>query len=579
MSQDSWKVIIKSNTYKKILLHCTRFANNSIPKSQWKEVYGFLTGKIEHDNVICNDAVPMTHGGAIEVEFSERNYIEAAELNEKLLDKDEFIVGWYHSHPGLNIFLSSTDIRNHIGYQATNPKAIALVFDHTSLRGGFLGFKIFLLDNPHDENTGYHIVDWIIPDLDEKVFAESIFELSQRMSAGKPGIEEYGEFQGAELPKKAPQQEIDDSKKSEESVELIVAEEPEECPTAQKNLIKSLDLEKNKQYQEAIDYAMDAGKEFEENNLVGRASDAYLQVGRYLYSLWETTQERRYQIFSHMREVEEEDINSFEKLARSLNRVSKEKKSEDIGLILEIKNINGEMVKVQDEKIQIANILMEAAQICELRLENPSNDLSTKSKSELCLKAASLLSTAIIFARNVKKQKGLARQIFNFNDLSYDINRFLIKNQDLHARMAENQKNFGNAKRIYKGASLIATHAAESLEGDEIKSNLVGLANYYLGRMCLSIGEEMKFEKKFLCKSAPYYKKAENFFVRAKDSFPDHAVSDIHNANIFLEEVKSLYQVAKEDCQSKNLEIEDLPEKLKVKTKILQEIPSPMFYP
>ncbi|TFF88640.1 MAG: hypothetical protein EU549_02625, partial [Promethearchaeota archaeon] len=276
--EPDWKVILKSNAYKKILLHCTRFANYNIQKSQWKEVYGFLTGNFDGDNVVCSDAVPMTHGGAVEVEFDEQNYIEAAMLNEGLAKKNEFIIGWYHSHPGLNLFLSTTDIRNHIGYQGTNPKAIALVFDHTKLRGGFLGFKIFRLDNPTSENTGYHTIKWVIPDLDEKTFAESLFELSHRITAGQPSIEEYREVESGIS--------IEQPVKNQEKIEITEKREAypisstNECPNAQKNLKKSLKLEEKREFIQAIELGMKAGKEFEKKGFIGRSSDAFLQVGR-----------------------------------------------------------------------------------------------------------------------------------------------------------------------------------------------------------------------------------------------------------------------------------------------------------
>ena len=575
--EPKWKVILKSNTYKKILLHCTRFANYNISKSKWKEVYGFLTGVLDGENVVCNDAVPMTHGGAIEVEFNEQNYIEAAILNEKLAEKNEFILGWYHSHPGLNIFLSTTDIRNHIGYQGTNPKAIALVFDHTKLRGGDLGFKIFILDNPTTENTGYHTVDWVIPDLDEKVFAESLFELSQRMTAGQPGINEYGEMDELRTQPAITSDQNNDT--IQDSVELIVVQDPEECPAAQNKLKESLEFEKKRDFIKAIESGISAGKEFEKNNLIGRSSDAYLQVGRYLYELWELIQNRRYQVFSHQRSVNDEDIEYFEKLARALNLVAKEKKSEEVGLILEIKDKNGQMVQVQDEKIQIANILMESAQICENRLTEVSKTLDFNKQSELCLKAAALLSTAVIFARNVKKQKDLANQIFNYNKLTFDINYFLIKNQEISAKNSENQNDYSNAAELYKGASMIAKDAIESLSGDDIIKNLIGLANFYLGRMCLVLGDDKKYKIKNSCEAAPYYKKAENFFIKSKDAFPDFSINEINNANIFLEEALSQYEITKNDCISKNHEIEKLPEKMKIKTKIIQNMPNPLFYP
>ncbi|MHA1269781.1 MAG: hypothetical protein ACTSPY_08365 [Candidatus Helarchaeota archaeon] len=574
--EKKWKVILKSNAYKKILLHCTRFANYSIPKKEWKEVYGFLTGKFDGEDVVCYDAVPMTHGGAIEVEFNEQNYIEAAILNEKLVEKNQFIVGWYHSHPGLNIFLSSTDIRNHIGYQGTNPKAIALVFDHTKLKGGFLGFKIFVLDNPTSENTGYHTIDWVIPDLDEKIFAESLFELSHRIAAGRPGIEEYGEAINVEP---TPSSKLETKKPLDEEINLVIVPDQEEFPKAQEKLERSLDFERKKDYIQAIVYGIEAGKEFEKNNLIGRSSDAYLQVGRYLYELWELIQTRRYQIFLHQKPVSDEDIEYFEKLARALHLVSKEKKSEDVGLTLEIKDLMGNMVRVQDEKIQIGNILMEAAQICEIKLNSMFKSTNLKKQSELCLKIATFLSTAIIFARNVRKQHDLSSQIFDFNKLSYEINYYLIKNQEINAKILENENDYLTAAQLYKGASIIAKDAAESSNEDDITRNLIGLANYYLGRMCLTLGNNEKYNVKNLCGAAPYYEKAHEFFVKSKDVFADFAINEINNANLFLEEASSQFEIAKEECNKKNIKLKKLPDKLKVKTKIIQETPQPLFYP
>ncbi|MHA1230045.1 MAG: hypothetical protein ACTSRP_10570 [Candidatus Helarchaeota archaeon] len=579
--KSNWKVILKSNAFKKIILHCTRFANYNIPRSEWKEVYGFLAGRFEGEDVVCNDAIPMTHGGAVDVEFTEKNYIEAANLNEKLAEKNEFIVGWYHSHPGLNIFLSTTDIRNHIGYQCMNPKAVALVFDHTQLRGGSLGFKIFNLDDPNTETTGYHEVDWVIPDIDEKIFAESLFELSHRIAAGRPGIEEYGEISNIEM--EISQQQTSQEQKAQtivqRPIELVEPKSQKEYQKAMKNLEKSFEMEKKQDYIEAIRFGMAAGREFEKNNMIGLASDAYLQVGRYLYELWEHIQKRRYQIFLHQKKVSDEDIQYFEKLARALYLVAKEKKAADVGLILEIKDQSGNMVKVQDEEIQIGNILMEAAQLCEIKLNEIIKGDNYKSQSELCLKAASFLSTAIIFARNVKKQKELANQIFNYEKLSFEINYFLIKNQEIHARLSESNKDFKTAAQIYKGASIIAKDAAESLKEEWIIRNFIGLANFYLGRMCTALGDHEKFIVGNLCNSAPYYKKAKEFFIKAKDAYPEFSINEINEAKLFLEEAESQFELAKKDCLDKGIEITKIPENLKVKTKILKDTPEPIFYP
>ncbi|MHA1716624.1 MAG: hypothetical protein ACTSXP_13355 [Promethearchaeota archaeon] len=152
-------VIFEPDAYCKALMHVLRFASNSIDKSSWVEVYGWLIGKIEGENrdVHVYDVVPLHHGKDIEVVWDYEVYGRAAEFDEKLYEKskedpaykDMFVVGWYHSHPGLDFFLSTTDINNHLFFQNVNPQAIAIVFDHTKIQQyKNLGFKIFRLDQP-----------------------------------------------------------------------------------------------------------------------------------------------------------------------------------------------------------------------------------------------------------------------------------------------------------------------------------------------------------------------------------------------------------------------------------------------
>jgi len=42
---------------------------------------------------------------------------------------DLYIIGWYHSHPGFDLFLSTIDIETQKRYQMMFPKAIAMVVD------------------------------------------------------------------------------------------------------------------------------------------------------------------------------------------------------------------------------------------------------------------------------------------------------------------------------------------------------------------------------------------------------------------------------------------------------------------
>ena len=43
------KVIINADAYKSIILYSTRYANSSIPRENWKEIYGILIGYIDKE--------------------------------------------------------------------------------------------------------------------------------------------------------------------------------------------------------------------------------------------------------------------------------------------------------------------------------------------------------------------------------------------------------------------------------------------------------------------------------------------------------------------------------------------------
>lgn len=163
---NSLPVHILPSTYQKMFMHVLRFGSLGIPKDQWRECYGMCIGKFNKDDgITVVDALASTHGSDIGVEFMEKNYVLMAEFQDHL-DKmnanisnpadQSFIVGWYHSHPGMERFLSSVDVRNQIAYQQAGfPFGIAIVFDNTCIFQNDLntsqldfGFKIFRLDNP-----------------------------------------------------------------------------------------------------------------------------------------------------------------------------------------------------------------------------------------------------------------------------------------------------------------------------------------------------------------------------------------------------------------------------------------------
>jgi len=200
-------VILKAEAYKTIILYASRYANQSIPPEDWKEIYGLLIGTRDDDFVYVERAIPMTVGHDTDVEFSETDYGDIEKINEEIdrEGKGYFFVGWFHSHPGLTLFFSYIDLINQLGFQGKFNDAIGLVFDHTLLGKKIeekidkniltkydTGFEIYrLTDTTLDINsvefeTNYHKVDYIVEGLNKFFFANVLAELSSLASAGKP---------------------------------------------------------------------------------------------------------------------------------------------------------------------------------------------------------------------------------------------------------------------------------------------------------------------------------------------------------------------------------------------------------
>lgn len=139
--KDKSVVTIKPLAYYKMLLHVLRFGSKVMNKNKFNEVMGVLIGRLEGEgeikNVIVEDAIPVSHGGSIEVEFSSEQLGAFGQLDNEIWenygDLGWFSVGWYHSHPGLTIFFSGTDIKNQMFWQGRNPSGIGIVFDHNYL--------------------------------------------------------------------------------------------------------------------------------------------------------------------------------------------------------------------------------------------------------------------------------------------------------------------------------------------------------------------------------------------------------------------------------------------------------------
>jgi len=196
-------VIIPKKAYLTIVAASIRFANPKIPFDDWLEIYGIFTGKTSKDgkDLIITEAYNITHQVKREediidkVYWSDEDYISFSIIDDDAFSKGEYTVGWYHSHPGHRVMMTSLDIRTTATYQQFNPLAISLVFNPQRLtrqieiaeRKGYPelrlesdpGFKIFRLDKPEMDSTYHEVYDYKIEGFESE---EQLVEYAQKFA-------------------------------------------------------------------------------------------------------------------------------------------------------------------------------------------------------------------------------------------------------------------------------------------------------------------------------------------------------------------------------------------------------------
>ncbi|NVM01968.1 MAG: hypothetical protein HWN67_06510 [Candidatus Helarchaeota archaeon] len=576
------KVLIKAKAYKDIVLHASRFCNSKIPRNKWKEVYGFLVGTLQNENVVINEAVPMTHGGTTEVQFEEIHYIEAAELDGTLAESgQDFIIGWYHSHPGLDLFLSSVDIQNHMGFQGPNPKSIALVFDPTKLFEGHPGFEIFRI-NKIELTSAFYRVPWTILDLDEEFFARSLFELSEKSTARRPVIEEYGEevTEIEPLPSATPpasSQII--SIESQTPLETTTPTPSDKPSYAQQKLEKAFSEAGKGNYEEAIDLAISSGEEYEKNGQIGMATDAFQQIAGFLYEFWEKINKVRKDLFTRQKVPEEKDAKLMIDFAKLLHSTSKKIKFDRIGLETEIKDLDGNMIRVLDEKIQIANILYESSNVYSMLIQEISSKKDIKKQIDFLKNATSCLSTAIIFARAVEIQSDLAQRIFNFNKIMYQIHQNQGEIQEMYGEEQLLKINHLEAAKLFIGGANDLEESANSILDPSLQESLLAYSEKLVGRSFFSLADHQNYNQKKYCDANPYYIKAKEYFSKAAKTFALKKSQELTNIEVYLRLASQREEKTRQKCiQSKGKLIDVL--KIKpTEPKIKVSKPEPLFFP
>lgn len=180
--------MVTFEAFQRILQFTSRFASNKLPRSRWTESMGFLFCKVEGDEYVVADAVGMTSGDEMAVNISPAQLGDVEQLEEER--PGLFLGGWFHTHPGLSLFFSETDVRNQTFYQQYNEDGLGLVFDHDSVSGDFIGFKIFRLDSK--DSTEYHEVAHEL----RGFTARGLFDAFAPLGVGKRVLEDLAHHLG-----------------------------------------------------------------------------------------------------------------------------------------------------------------------------------------------------------------------------------------------------------------------------------------------------------------------------------------------------------------------------------------------
>jgi len=203
-------LVLQAKAFVKMINWMGQFANfNVIPRGSWVEAMGIMFCKDTPDNYIIVDAEGITSGNLVYVETSPQQVAEIVRIEDKLKlnDKNIYAGGWFHSHPGHNLFYSGTDTANQAYWQQSNLNGVGLVFDLTQVSASFIGFKFFRLDSANSQ--AYHEVPYTLHGFSEETLIEAFKPIGIDIKAihrlalnlGLKAKEGIVEFDKIEVPK------------------------------------------------------------------------------------------------------------------------------------------------------------------------------------------------------------------------------------------------------------------------------------------------------------------------------------------------------------------------------------------
>ncbi len=145
-----FEIFFKQSAYLACIEQATRDLKN--------EVGGALVGEVRFDPalaqsyIVIEDILPAQHveHGSTYVTFTQDTLVQLInELEDHFPGKH--MVGWYHTHPRLNVFLSSYDAWLHTHF-FSDPMQVALVIDSYFRRAGF-----FVWQDNHQLDTNHYV--------------------------------------------------------------------------------------------------------------------------------------------------------------------------------------------------------------------------------------------------------------------------------------------------------------------------------------------------------------------------------------------------------------------------------------
>ncbi|MFX0172201.1 MAG: Mov34/MPN/PAD-1 family protein [Candidatus Hodarchaeota archaeon] len=151
---------ISKEVYMKFLRFALENANPLDTSHNWKECIGLVLGRIIDQEIVITDIVPIGTGTTVFVDITDYEKVFSL-VSTSRIDEGEVIVGWAHTHPGLGLFFSSTDIKTQKLYQQILPQAFGLVLDPMKITRNFGGFNIFRVDKTGVRTTS---ADFILED-------------------------------------------------------------------------------------------------------------------------------------------------------------------------------------------------------------------------------------------------------------------------------------------------------------------------------------------------------------------------------------------------------------------------------